>query len=246
MADSKKRLFTKSYRSPVAFTRLKQLRCFEAVHEKIINGYPIVEIAKFIQQNQGEYLDVGQQSLMDTLTRYRTIVPPLEMIRREEMPISVARKLDQAEANLDEIAEMRKLYDIQVSRIEMDNKLEKQINKALNTLGNEIRIAKELLESSAKLKQETGVMRKELGTISIDGHMTHSAAPQKPNTAVQNILDNPQSRNKILNIAQSILKSAGNKLASDMVLPAEDITQDTDADSAIEAELADIDESDEE
>jgi hypothetical protein len=210
--------------APPSFSRLKELKCFKDVHQRLVDGWPLSEVARYIQQDCKEYTDISKEGLISTLSKYRQTIPALEIAKKELSPVTV-QKVEEVHKGLDELKALEDLFRVQLDRIAMDHKLEKQIGKSLNTLGNEIRVAKEIIEASAKLKMELGINDKQLGTLNVDvgGAVVHADVS---NPAVKKILDDPQKRTKLLNIAKNLLKNAGNNLsASDIQMaPALPIT----------------------
>jgi transcriptional regulator of heat shock response len=244
MPDNKKGGRTKSRGGKVvpnpSFDRLKKLKCFNEAHQRIVDGWPLTDLARWIQEHEEEYTDITKEGLIAILSKYRAAIPVGDLKTTEEMPSFLAKKIDEAEDSLDEISALNQLYKIQMKRIEMDHKLENQIGKSLNTLGQELRVAREIIAESAKLKMELGLKKRDLGTINVGGEVnvahTHT---EIDNPAVKKLLDNPQARRRLLGIAKNMLKSAGTVTVSDLE------TADTAADEVIDAELAELEGSDE-
>jgi hypothetical protein len=198
--------FTK-HAGPNAFQRLKQLRCFTEMRKRLIDGWGLAEVARFIQQDNKEYVDISKESLTAILHKFRATIPAMEMAKKG-LPVSTLEAAREVVEALDEIKALHDLYKIQMERVEIDRKTEKAINKLLPSMTQEIRVAKELLESSAKLKLDKGIDEKHLGTITHEheGAIIHAEAS---NPAVQKVLENAQSRMKVLGVAQRLFATAG-------------------------------------
>lgn len=197
-------------RAPV-FDRLKHLKCFQELHQKIVDGWPLREVARWVQLEQEESTDIGFESLVSILGRYRQHIKPITPIR-DVMPASLGKKMAEVEKKLDELEALAELYEIQKARIDMDHTLEKQFKKSLNTVGNDIRIAKEIAEASVKLKVEMGVIEKK--PIKVETDLTVSLGlrdkPGLVDEKVQQVLDDPQKRTRLLRMAKQLLSTASN------------------------------------
>ncbi len=198
-APNKRRLIEKARkpesRKTASFQvkRIQSLVCFEDVHRMVLENWPLVEIARFIQKTKGELTTLTEQSLKVYLTIYRQWLPPGPMVR----PLAsvfhhAARKVAEG---LDVISELERLYEIQMERIQIDFSREKELKKLMPTMTSEIRCGREILESLAKTKVEFGLDPKQMGLGAGE------AAQKYGNDSVQKVLDNAPSRQKLLSLA---------------------------------------------
>lgn len=226
MSEGKKSKRTKSVGGKVvvapAFDRLKNMKCFGEAHQRLIEGWPLNDLARWIQETKEECTDISQEALATTLSKYRSSIPLGEIKATEELPSFLAKKMDEAEQTIDELQALKDIFDIQKARIDMDHKLEKQVGKSFGSLGQEIRIMREIIAESLKTKMELGIKKRDLGTLNVGGEVSvaHAHTHQEiDNPAVKKLLDSPQSRRKLLGIARTLLKSAGTTLSSADLMP---------------------------
>jgi hypothetical protein len=95
-------------------------------------------------------------------------------------------------------------------RIEIDVQNENNIKKLLPTTGQEVRIAREILSTYADLKMDLGLSKRHLGQMDVDARVMADVALRYNKTEVQAVLNDPQSRKKVLGLVERLMsKSAG-------------------------------------
>lgn len=187
------------------FKKLRALRCFNEVYERIIQGWAPSELARFIQMDRSEYQDVSQVSLMQTIERFRKTIPPAVLVNKR-MPKAMERAIEEVEDGLDELKELTALYRLHMERVHMDHAIEKRMNKSLNTMTNEIRVAKELLTAIADLKMDLGLNTRHLGQVDAEVTVEANENSVFGKASIQEVVSDPEKRRKVLNIAERILQ----------------------------------------
>lgn len=236
---------SKRQASDKRFNKLKAMKCFQEMHTNVCGGWPIRELARWIQEEKREYSEITRNSLITILTEYRNALPPVEVLNNEALPI-MERASEQLENGLNTLDEMEKLYRIQMARVVMDHKIETAIGKSLKDLGNEMRVARELLVSYEELRMDLGLAKRHLGQIDIDAKMTADiSAAYSPQIAEG--VDDAQSRQKLLAVSEKMLRLLGSSGAGDLLDRSEviDVTDVTPVEEENEEELvAETEESD--
>lgn len=189
-----------------SFKRLKELKCFEDVKQRVVQGYQLTKIADFIQQDCGEYADVTRDSLCKTLRKFRDNELKGDMIA-QHMPAQMDQLVQEAEEAVDEVQELARLYKIQMDRIEREAKLEKEIGKLFKTLGNEVFYAMKILQTSAGIKADYGLVpgAKPNNQVNLQFNQnnyngTHGSA------AVESVMKDPASRQKVISLVERLSK----------------------------------------
>lgn len=193
---------------PVAFSKLKGLKCFKIVHKHLVDGWPLTEVARIIQEDHQEYTEVTKSGLVAMLHKYKATIPPVEMAEKVITQDHLAA-LKKVEEGIDELAELTKLYKIQMERVGLDLTLEKNMKKMLNTTGQEVRIAKEILGAISELKMDLGLNDRHLGKTETSTTTTQILLHADVSPDARKVLDNPDGRRKLLGVAQRLLASAG-------------------------------------
>jgi hypothetical protein len=192
-----------------SFQALKRIRCFKEVHERILAGWSMPELARFIQDDRSEYQHASKMALIQTLQRYRDSIPPAQMMRRA-MPDEFAKAKEAVDKGLNVLEEHRKLFKLQMDRIAIGQKNEKNIGMLMPTMTQEVRVASELLTRISDLEMDLGLVTRvgdEVNVnVSVSGQVDVGKYGKK---SVADVMNDPERRRKVLNVAQTMLALAG-------------------------------------
>lgn len=187
-------------------TRIRELKCYQEVYDRIVQGWSIAEVVKFIHEVKKEATDVSVSALTASLTEFRRKLPPGVMTSQRVTPVFMKAK-QQVEQGLDELSELAKLYILQMGRIDIDLKLEKKMGKLMPTLTNEVRMAKEILTAIADLKMDLGLSKRHIGEMKVETQVLADIAVRYQQPEVREVMANPQARKKLLNLAERLLSA---------------------------------------
>lgn len=187
----------------VKFQNLRQLKCFREVHDRIIRGWPISEVARFIQDDQQEYSNVTRNSLVTILHEYRKSIPPADLLR-STVPGAVMNAVKQVEEGVDEIESLEKLFRLQMERIGIDHTIEKNAKKLFPSMTQEIKAAKEILGELAQLKMDLGLANRHLGKLDVETTATQVSL-RYGNENVAKVLADPESRQRLLGLLKGVV-----------------------------------------
>jgi hypothetical protein len=214
-AKPKKRSFrTRPVSRDTAHHRIRTLVCFHEVYDKILDGWPLTEVARFIQDVKKEATDITRVGLVAALQDYRNTIPPAELTKKR-LTSTYMDAVKEVEEGLDELQELEKLYKMQMGRITIDVQNEKNIKKLLPTTGQELRIAREILSTYADLKMDLGLSKRHLGQMDVEARILADVAVRYNKPEVQNVLANPQSRKKVLSLVERLMSRSASSLASE-------------------------------
>lgn len=194
--------------------RIRNLKCYPEVYERILDGWPLSEIARFIQELKKESEDITRASLIATLQDFRATIPPAELTKRRITPV-YQKAAEQVEEGIDELRELEKLYRLQMTRIDIDFTTEKSIRKLMPSTGQEVRIAKEILIAYADKKMDLGLSKRHLGQVEVDARLMHDVAVRYNKPEVQQVMSDAQSRKKVLNLVERLLSKSSASLEPD-------------------------------
>lgn len=185
---------------------VRGLKCFKKVHEMLMEGQSSIIVAQFVH-SKGELTNISSDSLEAMLRNYRLSIPPAQRAGPLNKTFEHAAK--QVVEGLDELAELQRLYRIQMDRIEIDFQTEKNIKKLLPTMSQEIRTAREILSSAAQLKMDLGVNERHLGKVDVETTVLADVAQKYADSpAVAKVMDSGESRRKVLGLAEKLLAIA--------------------------------------
>ena len=217
---------------PEKFVRLRGLSCFQEVHRRVVQGIPLTNVAKFIQDESNEYTDIQQGSLVAQLSEYRQSLTPGEMLA-PQMPQHLASKIEEMEDGLNELEGLEELYKIQLERVKMEINTEKGLKKLFRGTGGEIRIASQILVSRANLKMELGTLKRApmehhhtLDARQVDDGMRHILDARPESDGLASVAEDPIRRQKVIRAARLLLRDTPDQSETIIDMPA--VTIETD------------------
>ena len=189
------------------FGKLRSMPSFEEAKDRLLAGVTPTRVAKWMHE-QGDYTDIPPTSLAATLCAYRRTLSSAELVQTRE-PSFVANAKDEIEEGLDELAELAEVFGIQKDRILQGRKLESKLGVLNKTLGNEVRIAGELLRTSMTIKQSLGLASDtpaEAGQH--PGPQFRYDVRSRYGERIAQVVEDPGKRNRVLNVVQALVDAA--------------------------------------
>ena len=185
------------------FAKVKSLECLEPLNEKIKSGYPIPEIARWVQEDMMEYTDVSRDSLVTILSRYRNAMPPAQLVA--PIPGVAVKAEARVMKGLDELDELEELYAVQKGRIRRYAALESQAPMPWNAVNKDIMLAATILVRRHEIKMDLGVGGgRNLGTLGIRPEL--QANVDKYGDDVKSAAKSAESKSRVLALAKSLVK----------------------------------------
>jgi hypothetical protein len=187
--------------------RIKELACLDEVHRRVVSGYPPGAVATYIQAEMSESKDVTHDTLKKALIAYREDLSPTELLM-PTMPKIVAQAAQKLNEGLDMLAEIEKLFRLQMERIGPAMALEKKLGILNPRVGGELMNAVRLLESHHEVSRDLGLIgARNLGKLEIGvGQNMILAAGKKYGTKMEDVIANPESRRKLVHLMQRMGK----------------------------------------
>lgn len=155
------------------FKRLKELDCFPEIEAKVKAGISLDEVARWLQDDMFQLTDIQRESVKRQLYRYKSTLPPGELLNAVGEPLWVRTAIEKMERGIDELEELEKLYLLQLKRISGDAETEARIGKLFKGTNKEIQLATELLEKRLKLKMDLGILDRQPEKMQINGLVGH-------------------------------------------------------------------------
>lgn len=187
------------------YSRLRQARCFHEIDRRLRLGWSSIDCANAIQNEFNELKETSVKYIKKLLDRYRSQIPPAELSVSSANPV-VSRLATRRVANgLDELAEIERLYSLQMARIDIDYNNEVTASKLLDTTAAEMQVAMKLLKISADLKMDLGLVKRQMGSVEITGQLAADVTARYGQDSVGKIIADPDARKKILGMAEKLL-----------------------------------------
>jgi hypothetical protein len=183
-----------------AATMLQECRCFDEVKRRLRLGWSANKLATFIQEENKELTEVTHGYVVNMVNA----IPPAELLLTTQST-SVAMSSAQKVSNgMEEIEKLNELYELQMSRINIDVAHEKNLNKLFSSTGREIFYAMKILKQTSDLKMDLGLAKRQLGEMSVNGTSTVQLG-ERYTEGVAKVLTDPDSRRKVLGMVESLM-----------------------------------------
>jgi len=187
---------TRTYRkrSPSTTMRLKKLKCFSEVDRMVREGEYARNIAAYIQEEAGEYLEVSFETVVRAVYRYRQSLDDAGIVTRpvqddvnEDDPVKELRVLEE-------------LFDMQKKRIEMEVSTEEALKKLFSTTHREFEVINLMGSSILKLKKSLNLIDSEGGRRAKNkGHVGR--------VDIARVVESPESRHKVLSFVETMIEN---------------------------------------
>lgn len=188
------------------FDQLRKLDCFDTIRARLTHGHSTLDVARFIMLESGEVDKLTaktESGIRDLLTDFRETLASTEIVSRV-IPEAVKEAEKKLKDGVDEVKELEYLYLLQKDRIEIDFSTEKKINKLFKTTGNEVAIAMGILKVMSSLKQDLGLLKRDLGKLEVDHTMIADFSSRSP--AIKAVMSDPSSRAKVLGLVRRLME----------------------------------------
>lgn len=193
------------------FKKLRAMACYQEVYERICAGWPLAQVARFIQEERKEYTAISHHGLEQQLAEFRKGMPPGDLVQKR-FPEVFDEAKKKVEEGIDELKELEELYRIQMHRVGVDFGTEKGIGKLMPSMTGEIREARNILKDMADLKLEMGVLgRAPRGVdvnvgVEVEATLSEGVMAKFGDGAVAKVLEDPESRRKVMGVMERFLR----------------------------------------
>lgn len=189
-------------------SRLRALECIDELDDRLARGYPVPEVAKWLQEEQMECGDITTESLVTTLHRYKKDLSPVKALAPTMSKIAVEAEKAIVKG-VDELSWMEKLFHMQMERVEIGMKFEKQTNILNRFMNQEMALAAALLQKRHNIKMDLGFNGgRDLGTLSVRPELEESVRSRYGDEIIE-VIQDPESRGRALSIAKSLAQIDG-------------------------------------
>lgn len=175
------------------FRKIRSLECFDELDGRIKAGISPDEVARWLQEDMLQMTDIQRESLRRQLYRYKSELPPSEIIKGHEEPLFIRKAIQKMNRGINELDELEKMYLFQLRRISKDAETEDKINKLFKSTSKEIELATDILEKMINLKMELGLLNRQPNKTQVEGLIGHIPLPDLPKH-----LENDQDADKTM------------------------------------------------
>jgi len=191
---------------PKGMDALKACRCFPEVDRRLRLGWSSIDLCKMIQGEYKEMADLGESYIKRLIDQYRHTIPAAELVLTSMNPIVARNAQKKLDTGLDELKELERLYNLQMSRIKIDADNETKINKLFPTTGREVFYAVKILKQSAELKADLGIYKRQLGSMEITAQGAIDVGRRYKDDGIGRAMTDPDSRRKVLSMVETLME----------------------------------------
>lgn len=215
-----------------SFEQLRGLDCFDRIKEMLKYNYSHTEVAKYIQETEGEYTHVKQDSLRRVISDfYNQKIPDIEKIKHAN-PDKIKEYEERLDEEIDVIREYKEMYYHQKSRVENLRSKEVDTGKIRDDTGDEIDRATKIIEKISEHRKDIGLDQRNLGTIRQET-LTADLSQKATGVDNNNFIMDPNRRQKVVTFFER-LQNADEEAFEEVV---EDMAEDV-----IDAEYDEVEE----
>lgn len=206
LADSEKIAITKfpPWVSMRLVRRIRQLNCFETVREMVMSGVPSVEVARHIH-SVGELLTAKVDTVRQYIEHFKVTIPSWQLAARQQ-PKQYLDLKQKADAAIDVLSKLTKMYNIMEDRIEIGVAQEKRFQLLTSGMERNIVVAVNILAQIQELKERLGVTDDQAKSA-LPKHLADQVDWSKiyARESVSRVMSNPEARTRVLQAAERLI-----------------------------------------
>jgi hypothetical protein len=201
------------------FQRLRGLRCYDEVVERLTAGYPIPDIARYVQEEEGEYTDIKRVSLCNELCEYRNReICPADLIA-PRLPHVVIKANKEFGERLEDLRRLERLYELGLYRIDLAHGRERRTGEIDPDVDRHMKGLIDLIHQMHEIKMDLGLTgSRDLGTLTVSPERLQEIRERYGENAAAAFAD-PVQRAQVLGLLKRVMRLSGR---SDIIdIPAE-------------------------
>jgi len=198
--------------------KLKSLAQWNVIDRMIKENAPFGIIAKYVQDTLGEMKDVKYATIIKALNRYYHSIPETELVQYGRPSKNFMRAMKRYDEGMDELAGLWEMGDIQYNRTQMSLELEQTLgvptDQGTKNVALMIMIFEKINDIKSRRLGDNFKYRKtgDEPTKTIDEVEDLKEKFRKKYGKAGELITDPNSRRRILNVIEKLDKCRGDKL----------------------------------
>lgn len=185
---------------------VRELKCFEAVREMLLNGMPVVEVVRQVQL-LNEWKTRTPESARVTLEHYKATLPKVEMMARM-VPAAYVEVKKRVDKTVDYMGVLDRMVGIMEKRIEIAFEREKAMQFLMPNVEKQFAVMIELVGRIHEIKKDLGVIEMEKAPPALPPTATDWSKMYVTPTVNDQMAD-PQTRARLARFTETITKMYG-------------------------------------
>jgi len=196
-------------KSGVSFVRVKRLRCFVEVRERLVAGYPVADVARYIQEEEGEYIDVKRSSLCDVLGKWaQAELYPADLIA-PRLPHLLIKATKEFGDRLEDLRRLERAYEVALYRIDLVHGQERRTGVIDASVDRQLKGVVDLVSRMHEIKMDLGLTgSRDLGTLTVSEARLAEIRERYGDGAARAFAD-PVQRAQVLGLLKRVHRLAG-------------------------------------
>lgn len=191
------------------FVRIKRLRCFVEVQERLVAGFPAADVARYIQEEEGEYLDVKRSSLCDMLRQYAAAeLYPADLIA-PRLPHLVIKATKEFGERLEDLRRLERTYEVLLYRMDLAHGMERRTGEINPDVDRQAKGLVDLIAKMHDIKMDLGLTgSRDLGTLTVSAERLEEIRTRYGEGAARAFSD-PVQRAQVLGLLKRVMRLSG-------------------------------------
>jgi len=193
----------------VPHKRVKGLRCFQEVYERICAGYPMPEIARYVQEEEGESTDIPRATLAEDLRLFmHAEVVPADLIA-PRLPHLVVKAQREFNDRLEDLRRLERAYEVLLYRLDLAHGMERRTGVIDPNVDRHAKSLIDLVARMHEIKMDLGLTgSRDLGTLTVSAERLQEIKDRYGEGAARAFAD-PVQRAQVLGLLKRIMRLAG-------------------------------------
>lgn len=194
---------------PERWVRFKRLPCAQEVVERLVAGFPVADIARYLQEEEGLCLDVKRASLCDMLRQYATDeLVPADLIA-PRLPHLVVKANKEFGERLEDLRRLERMYELGLYRIDLAHGQERRTGELNPDVDRHMKGLVDLVAKMHDIKMDLGLTgSRDLGTLTVSQERLAEIRTRYGEGAARAFAD-PVQRAQVLGLLKRVMRLSG-------------------------------------
>jgi len=210
----------------VPFARVKALRCYTEVVERLVAGYPCPDVARYIQEEEGEYTDVGRRSLTETLRDYVNAEVASTDLIAPRLPHLVIKAAKEFGDRMEDLRRLERTYEVALYRLDLAHGRERRTGDIDPGVDKQMKVLIDLVAQMHAIKMDLGLTgSRDLGTLTVSAERLEEIRTRYGEGGARAFVD-PVQRAQVLGLLKRVMRLQGRPDVIDIPNDPEDADTD--------------------
>ncbi len=191
------------------YARIKNLKCFQGVYERICSGYPMPDIARYVQIEEGESLDIKRDSLARELRLYaEEEIVGVDLIA-PRLPHIVVKAKKEFSERLEDLRRLERAYEAILYRFDLAHGRERMTGVIDPDVDRQAKVLIDLVSKMHDIKMDLGLTgSRDLGSLTVSAERLAEVRERYGEGAARAFAD-PVQRAQVLGLLKRVMRLTG-------------------------------------